>query len=382
MAIAFSRTTRALDIDTGRSAMAAIVVALLVLAIWMLWFTIGRVTVYEVSRAAHVEVSFAARDVATLGAGRLTTSALAIGRRVHAGEILGTLDADHQALQLAEAEARLAGFAGRLSAARRELAGAKAAQSGAMRAGDAAGAAADAQSRAAAATADFTASLAHKQAADAESGGLAPVEAERALAEAKGAAATHDAARDNQARVAGEASSRTAGLAADIARITATIAALESEQGATAIQVSESRRDLAQRTIRSPVDGIIGTVAPRRLGEVLAAGSLLATIVPDGDLHIVAAFDPASGLGRLAAGQLGRLRLDGFSWAQYGDFQATVERVAADGNATGLRVELGMVRPRNASLALRHGMTGRVEVAIEAVSPAVLLLRAIGLKFS
>jgi membrane fusion protein (multidrug efflux system) len=382
MAIAFSRTTRALDIDSGRSSVAAVAVALLLLAVWMLWFTLGRVTVYEVSRTAQVEVSSAVRDIATLGAGRLVTSGLVIGRHVHAGDILGTLDADHQALQLAEAEARQAGFPGRLSALRRELAGAEAAQSGAQRAGDAERAAAVAQSRAAEATASFTASLAHKQAADAESGGAAPVEAERALAEAHRAAATRDAARENEARVAGEASSRNAALAADIARITATIAALENEQATMAMQVSQRRRDLALRAIRAPVDGIIGAVAPRRLGEVLAAGSLLATIVPDGDLHIVAAFDPASGLGRLAAGQTGRLRLDGFSWAQYGDFQATVERVAADGNATGLRVELGMVRPRNASLALRHGMTGRVEVAIEAVSPAVLLLRAIGLKFS
>jgi hypothetical protein len=31
---------------------------------------------------------------------------------------------------------------------------------------------------------------------------------------------------------------------------------------------------------------------------------------------------------------------------------------------------------------LRHGMTGRVDVAIEQIAPATLLLRAIGVRFA
>jgi membrane fusion protein (multidrug efflux system) len=301
---------------------------------------------------------------------------------VRAGDIVATLDDDQQRLQLGEAEARLAGFAGRIAALRRELGAAEAAQSAMRRSGGAERAAANAQARGADASATFNAQLAQKQKADSDAGGAAPIDAERALADARRAVATRDAARADETRVAGAATARDAGLAAEVARINALLATAEAEQAATGQLVTRLRHDLELRTIRAPVDGIIAAVTTHRLGDVLAAGNQLATIVPDGVLHVVASFDPSTGLGRLAVGQTGRLRLDGFSWAEYGDVSATVERVAGEANDKGLRVELRVLRPRNGKLVLRHGMTGRVDVAIEQIAPATLLLRAIGVRFA
>jgi len=78
------------------------------------------------------------------------------------------------------------------------------------------------------------------------------------------------------------------------------------------------------------------------------------------------------------AGQAARLRLAGFAWTQYGSIEATVSRVAGELRDGRLHVELS---PRGAlppGLSLQHGLPGAVEVEIERVAPALLLLRASG----
>lgn len=378
MGIAFSRTTRALKADRGLGSMLAIGAALVLLAVWAAWFAFGRVTVYQVSRAAHIEVTSASREIATLQGGKLIASGLFIGRRVKTGEVLAELESEPEKLRLAEAEARLAGYPARLGALRRAQGSAEVAQAGTQSAKSAELAAARARTREAQASAEFNRNVAARQQADSESGGSSPVDAERARSESRRAAAVQEASRHEEARIAGDATARGADRAGDSARIAASIASEESGRAAAEQQVAQLRYELEQRKIRAPADGVIGDVTALRLGEVIAAGARLATIVPDGDLHVVAAFDPAMGLGRLTSGQTARLRLDGFSWAQYGDFPAQVERVAAEPSGNALRVELRMPRRRSEDLPLRHGMTGQVNVAIEQVSPAVMLLRAIG----
>jgi multidrug resistance efflux pump len=378
MGMAFLRTTRALNADRGTGGTFAIVAALLLLIIWSGWFVFGRITVYQASRAAYVEVSSSSRQIATLNGGRLVASGLFIGRKVRAGEILAELDSEQEILRLAQAEARLSGYPSRIAALHQELASSQIARTGTQRAKNSELATAAARTREAQASADFNRSFAGKQQADSAAGASAPVEAERAEAEALRAAAARDAAHLDEARIADAASVQGADRDSNSANIAASVAVAQNDEAAARLLVAQLRLDLEARKIRAPADGVIGEVTAVRVGEVLAAGARLATIVPDGDLHIVAAFDPATGLGRLTAGQQGRLRLNGFSWAQYGDFSARVERVAAEASNNVLRVDLSLPRSQTGQLALRHGMTGQVEVAIEQVSPAVLLLRAIG----
>ncbi len=378
MGIAFSRTTRALSADRGLGSRLAIGAALVLLALWTAWFAFGAVTVYQVSRAAHVEVTSAAREIATPQSGKLMTSRLVIGRRVRAGEVLAELESEPERLRLAEAEARLAGYPARIEALRRAQGLSAAAQAGTVAARRAELAAARAVTRETKASADFSHGLAKRQQADSDSGGSSLVETERARSEASRAAAALEASRHDEARIAGEATARGADRAGESARIAASLASEESGRAAAEQQVAQLRFELEQRRIRAPSDGVIGDVTSLRLGEVLAAGTRLATIVPDGELHIVAIFDPATSLGRLTDGQNGQLRLEGFSWAQYGEFPVRVDRVAAEPSGNGLRVELEIQPRRDENFLLRHGMAGQVSVAIEQVSPAVMLLRAIG----
>lgn len=379
MGVSFTRTTRVLTADRGMGTRWAMAIAIVLAAIWAIWFFFARVTVWEVSRAAHVEVTTASRAIATDQPGRLIASGLYVGRRVHAGEVLAELDSTPQRLRLAEAEARLAGFPGRIAALREEAHSARSAQASASSAGASSAAAARARASAAGAEASFNREQAERLKADAIGGGLAPADAARAESESRRASAESAARRAEQAGAAAQAQLNRARQSGEAAQVAGDLARAEADQAATQALVEQLRLELEARQIRAPSDGVIGDLAAFRLGEMVPAGAQLASLVPEGALHVVAAFDPATGLGRLAEGQKARLRLDGFSWAQYGELPVRVERVAAEGSNNRLRVELAMpAAPASIELPLRHGMTGQVEVAIEQVSPAILLLRSIG----
>jgi membrane fusion protein (multidrug efflux system) len=101
-------------------------------------------------------------------------------------------------------------------------------------------------------------------------------------------------------------------------------------------------------------------------------------VVPAGTLRVVAAFLPAVAVGRVQPGQAARLRLDGFPWAQYGSLAATVTSVATEARDGVIRVELGLRSAPPTAMPLQHGLPGTVEVEVDRVSPATLVLRAVG----
>jgi multidrug resistance efflux pump len=101
-------------------------------------------------------------------------------------------------------------------------------------------------------------------------------------------------------------------------------------------------------------------------------------VVPPGTLKIMTDFLPPAALGRIQPGQPARLRLDGFPWMQYGAVSATVASVASEVRDGWVRVELA-VRPDAAPpIPLQHGLPGTVEVEVDHVPPATLVLRAAG----
>lgn len=105
-------------------------------------------------------------------------------------------------------------------------------------------------------------------------------------------------------------------------------------------------------------------------------GDKIGSVVPDGTLRIVTEFLPAAALGKIHRGQPARLRLQEFPWAQYGTIGATVSSVAGEVRDGRVRVELGVNPQPASSIPLQHGMPGAVEIEVERISPATLILRA------
>jgi hypothetical protein len=72
------------------------------------------------------------------------------------------------------------------------------------------------------------------------------------------------------------------------------------------------------------------------------------------------------------------MRLQGFPWTQFGSVSATVTRVASEVRDGRIRVELAINSNSAPRVHLQHGLLGTVEVQVERISPASLVLRMVG----
>jgi multidrug resistance efflux pump len=117
----FSRTTRSLASDSGARALVVWAVIAALLVCWLGWFFFGRVTVYEVSAKARLEVRQAAHPVSAWLPSRIVKNSLSIGAAVRAGEVLVELDASSETLLLREEEARRRAIAPQIDALQREI---------------------------------------------------------------------------------------------------------------------------------------------------------------------------------------------------------------------------------------------------------------------
>jgi adhesin transport system membrane fusion protein len=374
----FTRTTRSLAHDSVRWSLIALAAAAVGLIAWTGWFFLSGVTVFEVSRQARLESGAAPREVAAAQSGRLATASLAVGRPVRAGDVLVEFDAASDVLRAGEEAARLSAYPAKTEALRREIAALEAADIDDQRAAQAGIQSAKARVREAAGAADFAADNARRQRTQASAGGVAEIEALRAAADAGKAASVRDALAADARKTELDALTRSRQAQAQIEDLKRTLASLDSDAAASRSAASRLTLEIENRTVRAPVDGVIAEALPLKAGAYVAEGQKLATIVPSGGLIIVAQFNPASALGRVKPGQRARLRLDGFPWTQFGSIDARVVGVAGEIRDGGLRVELAASPSPAQAAMLRHGLTGQVDIGIESVSPALLLLRAAG----
>ncbi len=155
-------------------------------------------------------------------------------------------------------------------------------------------------------------------------------------------------------------------------------ALLEARMSSLEAVLSGMAHELEQHRVRAPIAGSLGEVVSLQPGAVVAKGDRLAAIVPPGRLRIVAEFAPPEALGRIQPDQRARLRLEGFPWVHYGTVPARVSRVASEPLDGRIRVELGLERAPSVPVPLQHGLPGTLEVEVERISPAALVLRVAG----
>lgn len=377
----FSRTLRSLDADGHRRWAAGLIPALLLLAAWGAWFVASRVAVYEVSDRAWLAVDREAHPIAAPVPGRIASLRIALGQQVAAGEVLAELEGEEQRARLEEERARWTGFERQAAALRQQIAAGR--QERTDR-GLASRAAVE-ETRSKLREAEAAARLAEQEAARQErllaSGLIPPADAERARSEAEQRRATVESLRQSLDRLGYEDRSTQSEQRGDIDELERELALLVSQAHSAQAAVRRLERDLELRTIRAPIAGRIGQITPVRVGSVMAAGEPLAIVVPAGEIKAIAEVLPASALGRIEPGQRARVVLESFPAAQYGDLPATVTRLASEPRDGRIRVELALQPIRRSRLPLQHGLPATVEVEVERVSPAVLVLRTIGKVF-
>jgi multidrug resistance efflux pump len=378
MEAGFSSTARVMARDRGWGPRLALAATLALLAGWSVWLSRARVAVYESSEKARIEVLRTSHPVDSPSGGKVVEVDFVLDQVVAEGDVLVRLDASTQELQLAETRAKIDAMGPQLEALRNEADAERQAMD-AYRS-QLYAQMAEAQSRVKEAAIVAQAGQVEAQRSDAlyAESLVSDAERQRARAEAERREAAERTTRSGLERLRRESATGSGDRNTRIVSLEAEVASLAAQLATLRASVPLLEHAIEQRTVRAPASGKIGETAGVRVGQVLNEGAHIATIVAPGDLRVVALFAPSAALGRVHAGQTARVRLDAFSWTEYGALRATVSDVASELNDGKVRIELTLDPSNDTRIPLQHGLPGQVNVVIEETTPARMLLRAVG----
>ena len=378
MSDSFFRTRNTLGADSSRRPLRIASAALAAAAAWAGWLALAEVPVYETTATARLESGRAAHVVQAPIDGRIAAVHLTLGRKVNAGDVLAEVESDAEQWQLTEQSARVASLDPQIASLKSEIALVERNAEEEWRATAAALEVAKSQAR----EADAPARYAEEDAARLQKLRDHGLIAEREYQRGRTEAAKHRAAATSQTlvieRIESEQRVREGERNARLERLRNELGQLIGEAGAARAGAERLRYEIRRRTIRAAVAGELGDIAALRPGSFVRQGDRLASIIPAGEIRVVAWFAPGAAAGRIVAGQRARVRLDGFNWVEHGAIDARVERVARESQDLRVRVELRPDLSRTGSIPAQHGLPGSVEVEVERISPATLVARAAG----
>jgi HlyD family secretion protein len=146
--------------------------------------------------------------------------------------------------------------------------------------------------------------------------------------------AARAAIEQGERRIAQIAAAYRAQLQAERAEAEAQAARLAQE-----LEKLGHRQRLAE--LRAPADGVVKDLATQTPGAVLAPGTVLMTLVPDGEALVAEVWLANQDAGFVASGQGAKLKLASFPFQRYGMVDATVARVSADSSERGEGAKAG-----------------------------------------
>lgn len=378
MANGFERVNQALHADRGFRSAASLCVAFALLGAWSTWALAARVTRYEVSDSARLEIKGSAYPVQASRAGRLVTSGLVLGKEVTAGDILLELDSDEERLNLQEQKARFDSLQPQITALRAQMNSEAEGRSDDRQVLGFSAEAARAQYKEAETHAQIAVEEADRAGRLHAEGILSDADNQRAQAEAHAKSEAAEHLRVAISRLGPEMQVHERDRDVRLKQILVEIAKLEGEAATSIASIRRLESELEQRRILAPISGRLAESATLRPGTHISEGQQLGVILPSGGLQVVAEFEPSAALGKLRPGQRAVVRLQGFPWAQYGTIPAQVSRVADEIRDGKVRVELAVVSGGHSRIPYQHGLPGSVEIEIERLSPAALVLRSAG----
>ena len=378
MAVAFSRTLRALHLDKGRTSIWTIGLVLTFLIAWGSWFTFAQVAVHESSTEARLVMGGAPVNVQCDVSGKVIASHIRVGATVRKDDVLLELDGDDLRREQAESESRLAGLAAEFVAVQQLLA----AQQMVLKEAEASAAAAveeaQRQLKVAQVAAEFSSIEATRIRELRERGDASELELLRANAQAESTRLTARVAEASIDRVQREGQTDIEARRVAIESLHRDAKRLTAEQSDIQVRIARLERQIERLAIRAPVNGRIGDAIDLRSGGFVSEGQSIATLITDESLSIVAYFHPAAAVGRVTVERPARMRFDGFPWGQFGSVPVLVSRVGQEPRDGRIRVECDLSEAKSTSIPLQHGLTGTLEVEVERISPAALVLRIVG----
>lgn len=348
------------------------------LGLWAIWLSCAPIAVHLETDRARIEVRGLVHPVHAAVGGQVTASTLALDRRVHQGEVLVELDRADAELELQGAEARLAAnrevlqrmeglvHAQRAVADQLAVAGRAAVDETATRA------------EGAAITARFAATNAEELADLSRRGIAAAVDALKSQAEADGNRSFARAEAFASKRVAADQVSLVMDRQVEVGQLQVEMSRLQVAIATDEVAVRRLRLDVDHRTVRSPIEGRLGWIAALAGGQQVSEGQPLATVVPDGPVHVVAEFPARESLGRLRAGQPAVLTLEAFPWTRYGPIVGWISHVGTEPVDGAVQVEVDIDEARSEAPARDHGLEGTLSVTVDRATPLSLLMRSIG----
>ena len=295
MAYAFSRTLRALALDRSGSPAWLVATASLVVIGWLVWFFAARVTLYEVTPNARLEVDGAAHPIATTISGRVASTSLVLGQTVVAGQILVELDAEADKHKLEQEQQRLAALRSELEAVHRQLGDEKRILvTDAQAAHSALDIARVLRAQGESAT-DFAVDEVRHLAKAV--GSVSDIELLRAQDEKEKRRYNHTALTLEVVRLESDTQRREAENLARYERLRRDVVNLEGQINSTSSLLKVLENDIERHKLRAPASGRVGDVVTLPIGAVLHDGERLGVVVPEGELKIVPIFLPLHWVG-------------------------------------------------------------------------------------
>lgn len=346
--------------------------------VWLTWMFMAEFETYTTSTEARLEVQSSPRRIAAQRAARLVTWNAELGQLVTEGQVVGELDKGPIQARQDVDQAELATVRENLEALEVQITAVESLRRQRARVGGVGIRQAQLEEAQAKALFDLEADLTNIS-RELHSNGLNSraelVSAERGFV-SRNYQVVEASVRIEKSKQEVNYNDRAA--AAQLAELHSRRAELRGMQRLIEVRRANYALELRQHLLVAPISGRIGSLSGVEVGDVVEVGRVVASVVPDERVVVVAQFAAKSAAGHVAPGQRATLRLDRFPWLEHGVVHAVVERIAIEPERGTLRIELAVEDESRSRLPLSHGLTGAVEIHTGNASPWSFVSRGAG----
>jgi membrane fusion protein (multidrug efflux system) len=385
MAYPFQRTLRSLNGSESGTRVILAVLGIAALGGAVTWTAAARVPVLRVSTEGRIEPHNAVHRIEPPEPGRVLRSLLELDKPVAQGDLLVELDTREERLQLALSQATSAALRQDLQVLKDQIA--------------------NKQQELGSATLVAEASLREATSKDQElvprrllaeqrdqlakqspSGALSDLEKLERQTEAEELAHASQTQALGIVRLQREQVVRREGLTAQVLQLSRDRLKVEGQLDELKIAIDRLDYQIEKKEIRAPASGRLVDVVELAAGDYITQGQRLGTVLAKGTHIRVRARFPKETVGLVRVGQTAQLKLDSYPWTIYGTVPARVSSVGTEPGIVAtpeaipgtVRVELEIMSRPDPRIELQHGLTTAVEIEVARVSPAALLMRALG----